>query len=90
MSDLLEIAMIVCFGLSWPFNVVRSWRARTNRGKSLFFLLFIFIGYLCGIAAKLLAGSFAWYVMFFYLLNTLMVGADLVLYVRNRRLDRQG
>jgi hypothetical protein len=30
-----------------------------------------------------------WYVLFFYVLNFLMVGADIVLYFRNLKLDKQ-
>ena len=70
-------------------SVIKSYRARTAKGKSLFFLIMIFTGYICGIAAKLLAPSFKWYVLFFYVLNLIMVGADLCLYFRNRRLDRE-
>lgn len=58
MSELLEIGMVVCFGISWPMSVIKSYRARTAKGKSLFFLIMIFTGYICGIAAKLLAPSF--------------------------------
>ena len=95
MSEILEILMIVSFGASWPFNVIKSWRARTTKGKSLLFLCLILFGYIAGIASKLLneayMASFAskWYVLFFYLLNFVMVGADLVLYIRNRRLDKK-
>lgn len=95
MSELLEIIMIVSFGASWPLNVLKSYRARTTKGKSLAFLCLIFFGYIAGIASKLLnaayMASFAskWYVLFFYVLNLLMVGTDLVLYVRNSRLDRE-
>ena len=51
------------------------------------FLILIFVGYLFGITAKLTADSFKWYVLFFYVLNTIMVGLDLILYVRNAKLD---
>lgn len=88
MSELLEIIMVVTFGVSWPMNVMKSYRARTTQGKSLSFLVLIFIGYICGIASKLLAPEFKWYVMFFYVLNLCMVGMDLCLYVRNYRLDK--
>lgn len=88
-AELFEILMIVCFGFSWPMNVVKSWRARTAKGKSLMFLLMIAIGYVFGIAAKLIAGGYKWYVLFFYVLNLCMVLADVVLYVRNTRLDRE-
>ena len=95
MSEILEILMIVSFGASWPFNVIKSWRARTTKGKSLLFLCLILFGYVAGIASKLLneayMASFAskWYVLFFYVLNFVMVGADLVLYIRNRKLDKK-
>ena len=94
MSEILEIIMVLCFGFSWPANVVKSYRARTTRGKSLLFLLFIFVGYIAGIASKLLneaymaAFSEKWYVLIFYFINITMVGIDLCIYVRNHRLDR--
>ena len=95
MSELLEITMLLCFGASWPMNVIKSWRARTAKGKSLAFLCLIEIGYVAGVASKLLnpayMASFSekWYVLFFYILNFTMVGVDLALYFRNRRLDRE-
>ena len=89
MAELFEILMIVCFGFSWPMNVIKSYRARTTKGKSLPFLLFIAVGYVFGIAAKLLAPSFKWYVLFFYVLNLCMVLMDLALYVCNYRLDKE-
>ena len=89
MAEFLEILMIVSFGASWPLNVVKSYKARTAKGKSIGFLLLIFTGYIFGICVKLIGGNFKWYVMFFYVLNLLMVGADILMYVRNTRLDKQ-
>lgn len=86
-TELFEILMIVSFGVSWPFDVIKSFKARTAKGKSLAFLILIFVGYIFGIVAKLTAPAFKWHVMFFYVINTIMVGMDLLLYVRNRRLD---
>ena len=88
-AEILEILMIVCFGFSWPMNVIKSYRARTTKGKSLPFLLLIITGYVFGIIGKLIGGSFKWYVLFFYGLNLAMVSVDLALYVRNYRLDKQ-
>lgn len=94
MAEILEIAMVLCFGASWPMNVLKSFRARSTKGKSLAFLCLIFIGYIAGIASKLLNEAYMaefgakWYVLFFYVLNLLMVGTDLVLYARNYRLDK--
>ena len=86
--ELMEVCMIVAFGFSWPMNVIKSYKVRTTKGKSLAFLLLIFGGYICGITGKLLAPSCKWYVVFFYILNFIMVGADLALYIRNYRLDK--
>lgn len=95
MSEFLEILMIVSFGASWPLNVIKSYKARTTKGKSLGFLCLIFFGYIAGIASKFLNPvymaefSSKWYVLFFYVLNFIMVGADLLIYVRNYRLDKE-
>ncbi len=89
MPEICEIIMIVAFGASWPMNVIKSLKAKTAKGKSLLFLLLIFTGYIFGIAGKIIGGDIQWYVLFFYILNELMVGTDLILYFRNRKLDRQ-
>ena len=94
MSEILEIVMIVSFGASWPINLMKSYKSRTTKGKSLLFLCLIFFGYIAGIISKFLneayMASFAskWYVLFFYFLNLIMVGADLILYFRNLKLDK--
>ncbi len=95
MAEILEIVMIVSFGASWPLNVMKSWKARTTKGKSLAFLCLIFFGYIAGIASKLVSETYMasisekWYVLFFYVLNLVMVGADLILYYRNHLLDKK-
>ncbi len=95
MAEILEIIMIVSFGASWPLNLMKSYKARTTKGKSLAFLLLIFFGYVAGIASKLVNESYMadfgskWYVLCFYILNFLMVGADVCMYVRNYRLDKK-
>lgn len=87
-AEILEILMVVCFGCSWPMNVRKSYLARTTKGKSLGFLIMICIGYVCGIASKIIGGSFKWYVMFFYVLNLCMVLLDVAMYARNYRIDQ--
>jgi hypothetical protein len=95
MSEILEVIMIVSFGASWPMNVMKSWKARTTKGKSLAFLCLILFGYVAGITGKFMNPTYMaefaekWYVLFFYILNFVMVSADLVLYFRNRQLDRR-
>jgi len=87
MPQILETVMLVCFGLSWPVSILRSWRARTARGKSLLFLCGIAVGYAAGIIAKFTGGQVT-YVVAFYMANLVMVCADIALYFRNRKLDR--
>ena len=95
LAIILEIVMIASFGASWPFNVMKSYKARTTKGKSLLFLVLIFSGYIAGIASKIIGATVKetnwiyWLAFSFYVLNLLMVGADLLLYVRNKRLDAQ-
>lgn len=94
MSEMLEIVMIVSFGASWPLNVIKSYKARTAKGKSLAFLCLIFFGYIAGITSKFMNEAYMasfrqkWYVLFFYFLNLIMVGIDLILYFRNKHLDK--
>ncbi len=93
LHELLEIIMIVSFGASWPMNVMKSYKARTAKGKSLGFLCLIEFGYVAGIIGKLMNEAYMadfaskWYILFFYVLNFLMVGTDLILYFRNKKLD---
>jgi len=86
MPQLLETLMIILFGISWPANIVKSYKARTARGKSILFLFLVLTGYFCGIAAKVVSGSVN-YVLVFYIINSVMVTLDILLYFRNRALD---
>ena len=86
MGNVLEAIMVVCFGLSWPMNIAKSLRSKTAKGKSPLFLIFIIIGYVAGIAGKLVTQNIT-YVFAFYVLNLLMVSFDLILYFVNRKRD---
>ena len=88
LAEILEVIMIVSFGASWPMNVMKSYKARTAKGKSLAFLLLILFGYVAGIASKLVSGTIT-YVFAFYVLNLVMVSVDLCLYFRNVKLDKE-
>ena len=80
--------MLVCFGLSWPINMMKAYKARTAKGTSLPFLLLIITGYLGGIAAKIISGSIN-YVLIVYLINLAIVLLNLAVYFRNVSLDRK-
>lgn len=84
--SIFEVMMLVCFGAAWPFNLYNSLRSRTAVGRSLFFLLVVNLGYLSGILHKVLYNNDA--VLYLYIVNFLMVSADIAIYCRNRQLDR--
>ena len=88
MVHILEAGMLICFGLSWPFNIAKSLRSRTAKGKSVAFEVLIITGYLCGLVGKFILDDLS-YVVLFYIADILMVATDLVLTLRNRRLDRE-
>ena len=92
MGELLEVAMIVCFGISWPLNILKLYRTKSTKGTSIFFYVLIFIGYIFGLSSKFVkaaAGTVApWYVWFFYSLNAVMVGTGIILYFYYLRKER--
>jgi hypothetical protein len=83
MKEILEVIMLVCFGISWPVSVCKSIRSRSTSGKSVIFMLAVIIGYLAGIASKIVGGQIN-YVLFMYCLNLIMVCVDLSVYFINR------
>ena len=93
MADLFEMFMIIVFGLSWPINCVKLWRSRTTKGVTAVFYCLIMLGYLFGIISKVIKLQEGVvtpiYVWFFYILNLLMVAACLVIFFRNRALERR-
>lgn len=86
MAELLEAAMLVCFGLSWPLNAYKGYKAGTAAGSSWQFIALITAGYAAGIAAKFVSGSVNW-VLAVYLVNVVCIGVNWAVYFRNRRLD---
>jgi hypothetical protein len=84
--SIFEIIMLLCFGAAWPFSIYKSYTARKNAGKSVIFLFIVLVGYVAGVLHKILH-SFD-NVIYLYILNGLMVIADIGLYYRNYRLNR--
>ena len=81
--SIFEIGMLVCFGLAWPFSILRSIRSKSTGGKSVGFLIVLLAGYAFGIANKV----FYHYdnVIILYILNFIMVFTDTMLWFRNKR-----
>lgn len=89
MSSILETIMLICFGLSWPINVIKAYKARTAKATSLPFILLIVTGYIAGICAKLVSGQPLNYVFVVYLINLAIVSLNIVVYFRNVALDKK-
>lgn len=85
--SIFEAGMLFCFGLAWPINLINSYRSRTAKGKNPLFTIVVIIGYLSGITHKLIFSRDI--VLVLYIINLIMITADLCLYFRNRKLDRE-
>lgn len=88
MGSIFESIMLICFGLSWPLNVIKAYKAKTAKGTSLPFILLIITGYIAGITAKLVTDQIN-YVLVVYLLNLAIVSMNVVVYFRNAALDKK-
>lgn len=84
--SVFEVLMLLCFAASWPFNIARSYTSRTAKGKSIVFEVVVEVGYLFGVANKVVNDQIN-YVLAFYILDIALVAVDMCLYVRNRRID---
>lgn len=88
MGSILETVMLVCFGFSWPLNVIKAYKAKTARGTSLPFILLIITGYIAGIAAKIITGQIN-YVLIAYIVNLAIVSLNILIYFRNYSIDKK-
>ena len=88
MGSLLETIMLVCFGFSWPLNVMKAYKAKTAKGTSLPFVLLIITGYIASISAKIISGQIN-YVLIAYILNLAIVSLNVIVYFRNVSLDKK-
>ena len=88
MGSVLETMMLVCFGFSWPLNVIKAYKARTAKGTSLPFILLIITGYIAGITAKIINGQTN-YVLAAYIINLAIVSLNVIIYFCNSSLDKK-
>jgi len=93
LTELMEALMVICFGISWPLNIVKAWKARTAKGTSLLFYFFIWIGYIFALIGKTVGIIYLerpfTYPIIFYVLNVIMVTGGILIYFRNKILDRK-
>ncbi len=84
MVTVFESLMLICFGISWPIAVWKSYTSRSTKGKSIIFMGAIIFGYICGICGKILGGNIN-YVLALYILNLCFVSVDFALYFINKK-----
>ena len=84
LAEILEFSMLFAFGFSWPFAILRTYRAKRVDGKSPAFMIIVIVGYVCGIAAHLVEGTKLW-LCWVYLADMALVATDLALYFHYAR-----
>lgn len=94
-AQILEVIMYVLFGCSWPFNIAKSIKTKSTKGKSLVFLILIDLGYVASMLSKVIASCYggfdwskSWWVFMFVAINFVLVSVDLVLYFINKAGER--
>ena len=84
--SIFEAIMLICFGAAWPASIYKSYTSKTAQGKSIAFLVIVFIGYISGILHKVYYNLDG--VLVLYAFNSFMVLVDIALTLRNHALDR--
>lgn len=84
MVQIFESMMLLCFGISWPVSVYKSYTSKSTKGKSVVFTIAILLGYICGILGKIIGGNIN-YVLCLYVINFCIVCIDFALYFVNRQ-----
>jgi hypothetical protein len=77
-----ESIMLICFGTSWPFAILKSVRTKSTAGKSIIFLSLLAIGYLSGIVYKLSGPNDP--VIWLYIFNGSLIVTEILLYFKHR------
>ncbi len=73
-----EILMLVCFGVSWPVALIKTYTSKSVKGKSFLFLFLILLGYIFGVIHKVVYNFD--YVVWLYVFNGVLVLADMALW----------
>lgn len=84
---IFEMIMLICFGLSWPFGIIKTLKSKTVKGVSVLFYLLVLIGYISGIIFKVFYRFD--FVIIFYAINAFMVLLQLILYFYYKNKDNK-
>ncbi len=81
--SIFEFGMLACFGICWPVSVYTSVKTKRTEGKSLLFMLIVFLGYISGVVHKVYYNFD--FVIILYISNLVLVFVDIVLYLKYSR-----
>ena len=84
--SIFEAVMLLCFGASWPFAVLKTYRTKAVKGKSRLFLILVITGYISGMINKILNSMDI--VFWLYVINLLLVSSDLILCIIYKRKEQ--
>jgi NAD/NADP transhydrogenase beta subunit len=88
-GQVLEAGMLICFGVSWPVDILKTLRTRRTEGKSLVFMSLVLSGYMLGLGAKLAraaeVGEMPELISVLYVFNAVMIVVDIAVTLRMRR-----
>lgn len=85
--SIFELLMLLCFGIAWPFSIFKGIKSKSNEGKSIIFVYIVFCGYIFGVIHKVLYYFDA--VSYMYVFNGTLVFVDILVYHRNKRLQKK-
>lgn len=88
MTEICELIMLICFGISWPISVFKSIKSKSTKGKSPVFIVAIIIGYIAGITGKIVSGKIN-YVFILYCINLAVVTLDLFIFIANKKHEKK-
>ena len=81
--SIFEAGMLICFGASLPFAVMKTYKTKSVKGKSRLFLLLIMTGYIFGMINKII--NTVDIVFWLYVINLLLVSTDFVFCLMYRK-----
>ena len=85
MSSYLEAAMLICFGASWPFAIIKTIRAKNPAGKSYLFAALVVAGYVAGSIARFMRnGVDAVFCLYIFDMLMVLIDTALCLYYRKQ------
>jgi lipopolysaccharide export LptBFGC system permease protein LptF len=82
-----EAGMIVCFGIAWPVSIYKLYVSKSTGGVSEVFIWIVFLGYISGLLHKIVYNFDL--VIIAYFLNLVMVIIAIILFYRNRRIEKR-